>query len=540
MYPLLKVVNLSKSFGTLPVIKQVNLDVYPGEVVGLAGQSGAGKSVLAMLIAGRYGWDAGELWFSGRRLVWPYPSQSLGIEVIYQQPELVETLDITRNIFLGRELCWSFPGRRWILIPDRRRMDLEAARLLAELNLASIALHKKAGNLASEQRQMVSIAQVMAAHAKLIIVDESTELLSYPNQQKLLSLIQTWRHQGVAVIFCSKDLDHMFAVTDRIFVLRHGQCVADYVTDETTRDQLVADLIGTTDRQQLTPTIWAIDNYYRAREQAEKLHHQQLLLEQNLAAQGDLNQKLIEQLAQQVKALDQANMALQDAQRRLLTEREEERKHLSRELHDQVIQDLLSVNYELAEISGHEAVSSTLQADLGDIRESLRGLVGELRRMCGDLRPLTIDSLGLGAALQSYCRLWNDRTGIPVTLDLAPNLGRLPEAIELSIFRIIQEGLNNVWKHAHAHSATVSLRHTSPRMLMVSLSDDGIGLSSDFDLSELAAQGHYGLLGLSERVALLGGRLKLQNRSEGGLHLQVEIAHPRVEDVHFPPDESGG
>ena len=103
-------------------------------------------------------------------------------------------------------------------------------------------------------------------------------------------------------------------------------------------------------------------------------------------------------------------MALQEAQRRLLTEREEERKRLARELHDDVIQDLLSVNYELGDITEDATTGATLKADLGDISESIRELVVDLRRICGDLRPPTIDSLGMVAALQSYSQLWSERT----------------------------------------------------------------------------------------------------------------------------------
>lgn len=530
MEPLLKVTNLSKSFGTLPVVKQVSFEVFPGEVIGLVGRSGAGKSVIATLLAGLYTPDAGEVYFAGRRLVWPFRAQCLGIEIIYQQPELAEHLDITRNVFLGRELCWSALGG-WLKIPNWRRMDREAAHILAQLDMHVTSLRERAANLSSEQRQMVAIAQVMTHPVKLIIVDEPTELLSYPNQQKLLSLIQTWQQQGIAVIFCSKDLEHMFAVTDRVLVLRQGCQVAAHHTDETSREELVAELIGTTDRQQLTPTIWALDSYYRAREQAEKFRHQQILLERSLAAQGNLNQQLIEQLAQQVKALDQANLALQDAQRRLLTEREQERKHLARELHDQVIQDLLSINYHLEEVESDEPAASVLQAELMEIRDSIRTLIADLRRICGTLRPPTIDSLGLGAAIQSYTQVWSERTGVAVALDLAPNLGRLPEAIELSIFRIVQEGLSNIRKHAQATTVQICLEHTSPRTLMISIADNGQGLTGDFNFSTLATQGHYGLLGISERVALLGGRLKLQNRTEGGLFMEVEIPHPRVDTV---------
>jgi signal transduction histidine kinase len=533
MDPLLRVINLSKSFGTLPAVQRVSFEVYPGEVVGLAGRSGSGKTVLAMLLAGLYTPTRGDIYFKGERLQWPFQARTLGIEVILQQPDLAEHLDITGNIFLGNEIGWSALGK-WLKVPNRRRMDKEAARILAQLDVPLNSLHEKVTNLSSEQRQMIAIARAMTHPARLMIVDEPTTLLTYPYQQNLLSLIQSWQQKGAAVIFCSKNLDHLFAVADRIIVLRQGHCVAVHRTDETTREQIAAALIGATDRQQFTPTIWALDSYYRAREQAEKLRHQQTLLERNLAVQDSLNQQLIEQLAQQVKALDQANLALQDAQRRLLTEREEERKHLARELHDQLIQDLLGVNYQLEEIEADEKLQPKFAEELEDICSNIRLFVDELRRICSDLRPPTIDNLGLGVALQSYTHDWNERTGISLTLALDASLGRLPEDIELSIFRIVQEGLNNVRKHAQATEVKITLKHTSPRTLMISIADNGSGLAEGFNLSTLSSRGHYGLLGISERVALLGGRLKLQNQTNGGLLIQAEIPHPRVDKVINP------
>lgn len=528
MQPLLKAVSLSKGFGTLPVVRQVSFEVHPGEVVGLVGRSGSGKTVLTMLLAGLYPPDEGEVYFDGQRLQWPFEARKLGIEAIHQRPRLVQHLDITANVFLGRELHRLSLGN-WVNVLDRRRMDREATRILAQLGLHVPSLREKVANLSSERRQMLSIAKVMTRPARLIIVDEPTALLNYSHQKKLLSLIQKWQQQGVAIIFCSKDLDHLFAVTDRIIALRHGRQVAEFRTDEINREDIVAALVGTNDHQQLTPAIWAFENYYRAREQAESLRQQQRLLEQSLAVQDTRIQQLIDQMAEQVKALDQANLALQDAQRRLLTEREQERKHLARELHDQLIQDLLGINYQLEEIEADGGAGLKLEAELAQVRGSIREFVDDLRRICSDLRPPTIDSLGLGSALQSYTREWSERTGISLTLDLDCNLGRLPEAIELSIFRIVQEGLNNVRKHARADNVAICLKHTSPRSLMITIGDDGGGLAEDFDLSSLSAEGHYGLLGVSERVALLGGRLGLKNQTNGGLLLQVEIPHPRVD-----------
>jgi signal transduction histidine kinase len=527
MQPLLKATNLSKSFGTLQVVKDISLEIYPGEVVGLAGKSGSGKSALAMLLAGLHTPNQGEVYLAGRQLRWPFRARALGIEVINQKPDLAEQLDISSNVFLGNEIGWP-SMLKWLKVPSKRRMDREAARILAQLDVRFNSLRERVANLSSEQRQIIAIARAMTRPYRLIIIDDPTLLLSYPYQQKLMSLIQTWQQQGTAVLFGSNNLDHLLAVTDRIVVLRQGRRVAEFQADEADREEILAEIVGTADRQQLTPIIWALDSYYRAREQAEKLRHSQALLERDLAAQDMLKRELIDQLAEQINALDSANASLQAAQRRLLTELEQERKHLAREIHDQVIQDLLGVNYQLEEIEVDEVVTPTVKNEMIEIRDSIRLLVDDLRRICGDLRPPTIDSLGLGAALQSHTRDWSERTGISLTLDLDSNLGRLPEAIELSIFRIVQEGLSNVRKHARANAVEVCLRQTSPRTVMISIADNGRGVSEDFDLSKLSTDGHYGLLGVGERVALLGGRLRLQNHPQGGLLLQVEIPHPRV------------
>ncbi|MCB9423268.1 MAG: ATP-binding cassette domain-containing protein [Ardenticatenaceae bacterium] len=529
--PLLRAVNLSKQFGNLTALQNVNLKIEPGEIVGLAGRSGAGKSVLIKVLAGLQAPDAGVLYFKERRLQWPFQAQTYGINVVHQEPELAEQLDVTSNIFLGDEISWPFLPK-WLQIPNQRKMDEEASRLLLSLDVEFPSLQEKVANLSSEKRQLVGIAQVMARPSQVILVDDPGSLLSLPYQERLLSLVRSWQKQGVAVLFSSHNLDHLFAVTDRIVVMRQGQIVGDYRTDAANRERIVAALVGTADQQQRTPVIWALDSYYRARKQAETLRHNQMLLKRDLKAQGNLNQQLVEQLAHQVKALDSANLALQDAQRRLLTEREQERKHLARELHDQLIQDLLSLNYDLEEMEEKAAGLPSLQEDWAEVRHNIRAMVEDLRRICGNLRPPTIDSLGLGAALKSYLHDWSQRTGIEVKLEMDDNFGRLPEAIELSIFRIIQEGVNNIWKHAEASKAEIVLRHTSPRMLSISIADNGVGLQTSFDMGKLGEAGHFGLLGISERVALLGGRMQFRNLSDGGLLIHVEIPHPRV----VPPE----
>jgi signal transduction histidine kinase len=529
MNSLLRVVNLSKTFGTLPVIQQVGFEVRPGEVVGLAGNIGSGKSVLVMLLAGLYEPDEGEIYFANKRLSWPFSAQAQGIGVVHQRPTLADQFDVVSNIFLGNEIGYpSWLG--WLKVLDYNRMFHDSEVLLTQLGIQVSSLHEKVYNLSGEQRQMIAIARVLTYPARMVIIDEPTISLSYPYQQRLLTQIETWRQQGVAVLFSSNNLDHIFNVTDRILILNHGRIVADVRTDETSRESVFSLLVGTSDVQPEPNrnTFWDFDSYDRIRENAEKLRYHQMLLEKDLAAEDTLNRQLTKQLGEQLQVLDQANQALVEAQRRLLSEREEERKHVAREIHDQVIQDLLSINYELEGMESEQAASPALVEDLAEVRQGIRDLVDSLRRICGTLRPPTIDSLGLGAALQSHSRDWSSRTGIKVSLNIDSNLGRLPEAIELSIFRIVQEGLNNIRRHANASSVKIALIHTTPRTLLVSIEDNGDGFADDIDLSNLSKNGHYGLQGISERVGLMGGKMRLKKQPSSGTLLQVEIPHPKV------------
>ena len=225
-------------------------------------------------------------------------------------------------------------------------------------------------NLSSEVRQMITIARVLTYPVKLVIIDKPTVSLTYPYQQRLLRLIQEWSKQGVAVLFSGDNLDHLFAVTDRIITLHQGSKVADVPTDETNRETIVANVLGTglNDQGKASATILDFDNYDRIREQTEELHYHQMLLEKDLASQDALNRQLVEQLTKgTVQALDLANQALQEAHRRLLSESKQERKHLARELHDQVIQ-LLSINYQLEGIETEQKVPPTLAGELLDAR----------------------------------------------------------------------------------------------------------------------------------------------------------------------------
>jgi signal transduction histidine kinase len=284
-------------------------------------------------------------------------------------------------------------------------------------------------------------------------------------------------------------------------------------------------IVGSARDEQVSPLIWALESYHAAQKQAEELRQTQMSLQESLEARTSLNRQLFERLRNQVAALDQLNTALQATQRRLITEREDERKALARELHDQIIQDMLSVNYRLEEIENVEE-SQDLRKELELIRYGIRNMVGELRQLCGDLRPPSIEHHGLSAAIDSLAHEWAERNNIQLQLDIDPALGRLPETIELSVFRIVQEGLNNIRKHASAKHVRLSLQRTSAANLLVRLEDDGQGLAGPVDLAALSVQKHFGLVGISERVALLGGNMNIESSNDNGTILQVEIPSP--------------
>jgi signal transduction histidine kinase len=527
MEPLLKIVNLSKTTGTKNVLRKVNLEVLPGEVLGLAGWSGAGKTSLALLLAGLQVPDEGELYFAGRRMKWPFNARKLGMEVIHQEPHIVESMDICANIFLGNEIAFpQWNGKRFMSI--QKQMDERANQVLQQLDVSVDSLHEKITNLTIEQRQLVTIARAMIRPSRMILVDDSAALLSYHYQQILLNFIQVWRREGKSVIFSSNNLDHLFLVTDRIAVLREGMCVNQYNTEVVNRETLVSDLVGTTDQQQITPIIWALDSYFRAREKAEVLRHNQIILERDLESRDELNKQLLTQLNEQVVALDKANRALQDAHRRVLSLREQDRKALAWELHDQTIQDLLSLSYRLEGIELSEEEGPVLKPRLHSVRQDVLRMIDDIRHICSNLRPPTIDSLGLRSALVTLANDWSTLTKITLTLEIADELIRMPEAAELSIFRIIQESLHNIEKHSRASAAQVSVKNSSARSIMITIRDNGVGLPDEFDLSALAGKHHYGLLGISERVALMDGHLTFQNLTTGGMILQAEIPLPRL------------
>lgn len=521
---LLSVHNLTKKFGAVAAVSEVNFTLNAGEVLGVVGQRGSGKTTLFQLLSGVYPPTSGEIILSGKRVVLRTPkiAQRLGIETVYQHPHLAENLNVLQNIFLGRE----HRKPRWAPVwPDDLSMYHYTRELFEAFDVPPELISERTANLSIEQKQIIALARALCRPSKLLLFDDPLAPLSFPRQQKLLARIKELAEQGAAVIISSDDLKHIFSVTDRILVLYQGSQLALKQTDETTPREVVELIVGSNRQDQVTPVIWAFENYYTAQQQAEELRRAQMALRQSLEASDSLNRQLIERLRDQVKALDRLNLALQEANRRLMTEREAERKSLARDLHDQVIQDLLSFNYQLEEAE-EETADEQQRLSLGKIREGIREVVGALRQLCSDLRPPTIDSHGLSAAIRSLAHQWSKQNGIQVQLDIDPDLGRLPETIELSVFRIIQEGLSNVRKHAKATKVKLTLLRTPTASLVVRLKDNGLGINAPINLAALSEEKHFGLVGISERVSLLGGSMHVESARNGGLEMNIEIPSP--------------
>ncbi len=244
MEPTLRVRGLTKRFGGLTAVDRVDLEVYPGEIVGLLGDNGAGKSTLIKMISGVYHPDEGEIFFEGKetKLGSPMNALELGIETLYQDLALAENLNVYSNIFLGREKTRPFLGV--IPVLDHDAMHAEASKVLKRLDIEIPSLRSRIKTLSGGQRQAVAISRSIYWNARLLIMDEPTAALGVAEQKKVLDLVRTLRAQSIPVIIISHQLYDIFSVCDRLVIMRRGEKVAERRTKETTPDEVVGLIIG--------------------------------------------------------------------------------------------------------------------------------------------------------------------------------------------------------------------------------------------------------------------------------------------------------
>ncbi|HLH67789.1 MAG TPA: ATP-binding cassette domain-containing protein [Candidatus Dormibacteraeota bacterium] len=243
--PILEARGLSKSFGSVRALVDVNLDLHPGEVLGLMGDNGAGKSTTVKILSGALQPDAGEIRIGGRpvQLRSPIDARRVGIETVYQDLAVVPMLDVAENLFLGREL-----RRRGLLgmfrLLDKRNMRRQAAERLQALNVGIDSVRQRVDTLSGGQRQGVAVGRAVAFGRRIVIMDEPTAALGVRESRRVIELIQLIRRQGLSVILISHNLPQVLEVSDRIMVLRNGRRVGVVRTAETDMQQVVRLITG--------------------------------------------------------------------------------------------------------------------------------------------------------------------------------------------------------------------------------------------------------------------------------------------------------
>ncbi|MDT7713727.1 MAG: D-xylose transport system ATP-binding protein [Pseudonocardiales bacterium] len=234
--PILELRGVSKRFGAVRALHEVDFTVHAGQVMALVGDNGAGKSTLIKCVAGIYPIDDGQVLFDGRPVTihGPKDAADLGIEVVYQDLALADNLDVVQNMYLGREERTPFRTL------DETRMERRAVETLASLSVTTIrSVRQTVAGLSGGQRQSVAVAKAVMWNSKLVILDEPTAALGVAQTRQVLDLVRRLGEQGLAVVIVSHNLHDVFEVADDITVLRLGEDVARFKTAETTQREVV-------------------------------------------------------------------------------------------------------------------------------------------------------------------------------------------------------------------------------------------------------------------------------------------------------------
>jgi simple sugar transport system ATP-binding protein len=240
---LVEAYGLSKRFGPVQALRNVDFRVGKAEVVGLLGDNGAGKSTLIKILNGLYPPDTGRILWEGRpvRLRSPRDAQALGISVVYQDLAVVDLMNIHRNMFLGREEEVCLRLGPFHLFRPRRAKEL-AERVLRDIGIRVRDTDEAVLNLSGGERQSVAIARAVHFSARLLILDEPTSQLSLKETAKVLRDIEEARARGLSVVFITHNVRHVFPVADRFTVLSHGESIGEFLRGEVTEDH-IAELI---------------------------------------------------------------------------------------------------------------------------------------------------------------------------------------------------------------------------------------------------------------------------------------------------------
>jgi len=244
--PVLELKGISKRFGGIVALNDVDMELREGEILGIVGDNGAGKSTLIKIISGVYEKDSGEIYFKGKKVEInnPKDAMELGIGTVYQDLALVDTLDLPENMFLGREV--KHEGLRGSIFRflNFRKMRRESERVLRRLNVNVPDVRIPVMYLSGGQRQIIPLAKIVYWTKEMIILDEPTAALGVKESKKVLDLIKRLKEQGLSTIIISHNLQHIFEVVDRIMILRGGKKVDVVRAHEATADEIVSMITG--------------------------------------------------------------------------------------------------------------------------------------------------------------------------------------------------------------------------------------------------------------------------------------------------------
>ena len=234
--PLLELRGVTKSFGSVQALTDVDFEVRNGEVMALVGDNGAGKSTLIKCVAGTHSADSGEILFEGKKvhIHGPKDAADLGIEVVYQDLALCDNLDVVQNMYLGRE---AHDRLQRLKEPVMEQKTAETLKSLAVTTISSV--RQPVATLSGGQRQSVAVAKAVQWNSKLVILDEPTAALGVAQTEQVLELVRRLGEQGLAVVIISHNLHDVFETATRITVLRLGRNVGVYERDKTTQQEVV-------------------------------------------------------------------------------------------------------------------------------------------------------------------------------------------------------------------------------------------------------------------------------------------------------------
>jgi simple sugar transport system ATP-binding protein len=242
LVPVLSLRKISKSFGAIKALTEVDLDLDPGEVLGLMGDNGAGKSTLVKIVAGNFPPTTGQIVLQDSPIHFhkPIEAREAGIEIVYQDLALCDNLTATANIFLSREIAWRFGPFK---VLSSKAMSDRAGELFGELK-SETRPHDLVRRMSGGQRQAVAISRTMLSEAKIVLMDEPTAAISVRQVAEVLDLIRRLKDRGIAIVLISHRMPDVFAVADRVAVLRRGRKVAEKPVSQSSPEEVTGLITG--------------------------------------------------------------------------------------------------------------------------------------------------------------------------------------------------------------------------------------------------------------------------------------------------------